>query len=308
MRLIALVAAAFFVIVTSASLLFSSYERVPDGNVGILTEWGRVTGELSPGFHWKNPISEDVILIEIRERRSSPAMSVSAQGVAISATVSFNWAVRPDAARRIFVEYKSVAQFEERAVIPIFQQAVKSVIGAVSVSDLIRTRGEVASRVEIEVRKAMERLPIAVSSLQIDDFSLPPSILAAAENRVKAEQDTEAAEQRLRLQAVEAQQAVQLAEAEAQATEARANAALVKTRAEAEGNLAIAEAEAIGIRAIGQAKADALRAEADALTANPTLVELERARRWGGEVPGIVIGENSGTLPFLDIARMGERK
>jgi regulator of protease activity HflC (stomatin/prohibitin superfamily) len=184
---------------------------------------------------------------------------------------------------------------------------VKSAIGGFSATDILTRRGEVALAVETEVRRAMERFPIVVASLQIDDVSLPESYMEAVRRREEARQETEAAEQRLMLQRVEAQRQVQEAEAAAQATTASAKAALERTRAEAQGKLALAQAEAEGIRAIGEAKADALRAEADALTANPTLVELERARRWSGAVPNIVIGENSGALPFLDIARMGEK-
>ena len=305
MKIILSVVAGLIVILGSV-LAFSSYDRIPEGNVGILTEWGQAKDQVGPGFQWKNPLSQDFVIIDVRERRSSPTMSVSAQELPITAIVSFNWAVEPSAARRIFVEYGSINDFESRAVLPVFQQAVKSAIGGFSATDILTRRGDVALAVETEVRRSMERLPIKVASLQIDDVTLPETYMEAVRRREEARQQTEEAEQRLRLQRVEAQRQVQEAEAAAQATKAAAEAALVRTRAEAEGQLALAQAEAEGIRAIGQAKADALKAEADALTANPTLVELERARRWSGDVPSIVIGEGSNALPFLDIARMRE--
>lgn len=309
-------AAAAIVFVLGTITLLSAYDRIPEGHVGVLTRYGQAVRQDGPGFQWKTPFVEDYEIIEVRERRSTADMSVSARELPVSAQVSFNWSVNPTAAMRLFIEYGTIAQFEDRVVLPSFQQAVKAAIGGFSATDLLVERGRVAAAVEAEVRRVTERLPVTVASLQIENVDLPASYMEAVRQREVARQATERAEQELALQRVQAQQQVQSAQAAAEAARtkaaadafvtesaarAQAAASLATAEAEAKGALARALAEAEGLAALGKARAEGLRLEAEALAVNPGLVELERARRWGGGVPHIVLGDGASPLPLLHL-------
>jgi uncharacterized membrane protein YqiK len=57
-----------------------------------------------------------------------------------------------------------------------------------------------------------------------------------------------------------------------------------------------AKAEAEAIRMIGIANAGKIKAMADAIAANPQVIEYEQVKRWKGEVPTTVMGEGQSIL------------
>lgn len=295
---------AIFALITS----LASFTSVEPGEVGVKLRWSQVVGQEGPGFYWKNPISESFQIIDVRERRSTESMSVSARELPVTAEVSMNWKVNSTAATDIYVQHGTIDVFEQEKVLPIFRQAVKAAMGSFGATELLTQRGVVADAALQELVKAFERLPISVASLQIENVTLPETYMARVREREDQRQRVQQAREELERIEIEAQREVKTAEAEANARRARAEAQAFETEiqanAQAAADLALRKAEAEGLLALGKAKAEALRLEAEALSSNPNLVELERARRWSGDVPKIVLGENSGVLPLLDMTKI----
>ena len=95
----------------------------------------------------------------------------------------------------------------------------------------------------------------------------------------------------------EAKQAEIKAEQKQIEAKAEADAKIEAARGEAEANRLAAKAEAESIRMKGEAEADALEAKSQALQQNPQLVELEKAKKWNGQLPQNMYGQ--APIPFL---------
>src|SRR6266446_6505393 len=96
-RLVGLAIAAFLIVI----LLFSSITRVESGHVGVLTLFGRVTGEILPeGIHLINPFKSSTEMSirtqEIKESASVP----SAEGLVMNLDTSLIYHLDPAKAPR----------------------------------------------------------------------------------------------------------------------------------------------------------------------------------------------------------------
>ena len=99
MKLLGLALAAFLLVV----LLFSSVARVESGHVGVLTLFGRVTGEqLSEGIHLVNPFKVNhemsIRTQELKESASVP----SSEGLVMNLDTSLIFHLNPEKASDVY--------------------------------------------------------------------------------------------------------------------------------------------------------------------------------------------------------------
>src|SRR4029077_20934888 len=99
LRLLGIAAVGFIVVV----MLFASVARVDSGNVGVLTLFGRVTGEELPeGVHLINPFKSNHELSirtqEIKESASVP----SSEGLVMNLDTSLIYHLNPDKAAEVY--------------------------------------------------------------------------------------------------------------------------------------------------------------------------------------------------------------
>ena len=99
LRLFGIAAAAFVLVI----LVFSSVARVDSGNVGVLTLFGRVTGEVLPeGVHLVNPFKANHELSirtqEIKESASVP----SSEGLVMNLDTSLIYHLDPEKAAEVY--------------------------------------------------------------------------------------------------------------------------------------------------------------------------------------------------------------
>src|SRR5262249_10578529 len=90
---------SFFVVVILFIMLWSAVARVPTGHVGVLTLFGRVTGQvLGEGIHLVNPLTSNNLLSvrtqEIKETASVP----SNEGLIMTMDTSLLFHLDPDKA------------------------------------------------------------------------------------------------------------------------------------------------------------------------------------------------------------------
>lgn len=263
---------------------------VDEGNVGIVKVLGEAETQLEPGFHWVQPFIASVHEMEVRERRTTEELAAStANQLPITAVVSVNWTITKTAALDLFKKYGSLDQFGDRILEPRLRQAAKEGLAKFQADELIRDRGGAANRVQEILTEEVAGYPVTISSLQIENVSLPQRYMEAVLAKEQAREDAQREHFNLERQKLEAQREVQTAEAERDAAKARADgtayASLKQAEAEAEGNLLRAEAEAKGLREI-----------ANALSLNPQLVELEKAKRWNGTLPQTILGDSPNLL------------
>ena len=79
----------FFVLIVLVILLFASAASVPAGHVGVLTLFGRVTGEVLPeGIHMVNPFKANHVMSVRTQSQKETARVPSQEGLEIALDTS----------------------------------------------------------------------------------------------------------------------------------------------------------------------------------------------------------------------------
>jgi len=149
--------------------------------------------------------------------------------------------------------------YNSRIIAPSIQEAVKAVTARFTAEELIIKREDVKDQIKINLAERLIKNNIVVDDINITSFDFSAAFNEAIEAKVTAEQLKLKAERDLERIKIEADQRV----------------------VEAEG------------------KAKAIRTEAQALTANPQVVELRWIEKWDGKTPTYW----GGASPFIGINR-----
>src|SRR3979411_131018 len=120
LRLVAMGVAAFLLVI----LLFSSVARVGTGRVGILTLFGRVTGEtLGEGIHLINPLKTNNEMSIQTQTIKESANVPSSEGLMMSLDTSLIYHLNPDRSAEVF--QKIGADYENVVVEPTLRSAIR---------------------------------------------------------------------------------------------------------------------------------------------------------------------------------------
>lgn len=176
-------------VVLIALLLFASIAYVPTGHVGVLTLFGKVTGDYLPeGVHIVNPFKVNN-KISIRTQELKEAASVpSSEGLIITLDTSLLFHLNPEKApeafQRIGPNYINVV------VEPNLRSAIRSVTAAHRADALYSAERErVAQQIFAELDRELGRRGIAVENVLLREVQLPPTLKQSIEEKQRAEQE-----------------------------------------------------------------------------------------------------------------------
>lgn len=268
---------------------------VDEGRVAVITNMGQAVRQETPaGLQWKMPFVQGVNEFDVRERAMTGSFNATTRNqLSSTVTWSMNW--RPDPARimEIFIEYGSPEEFANNTILPRLNQALKASIGQHNAIELAQDRNAVAETMLQTALADMEGLPIIITSIQLDDYSLPQRYWDAVLAREEQREVTERERLFLEQQELQAQQEVQTAAAQADATRERA-------AAQAEATVLQAEADASATRLRAEAEAEGIEVIQDAISGNPLFIEYFTAQQWNGQLPTQMIPGS--TVPFLELS------
>ena len=175
--------------VVALILLWSSVTSVPTGHVGVLTLFGRVTGDVLPeGIHMVNPL-KSVNKLSIQTQAMKESASVpSNEGLIMSLDTSLLF--RLDVGRAAQVFQTIGRDYVVRVVEPNLRSAIRSVTSSHSANALYTgAREEVALKIQDELLKLLGPRGIVVESVLLRDVQLPAMLKASIEAKQQAEQD-----------------------------------------------------------------------------------------------------------------------
>jgi len=201
LRLIGLAIAGLVIIV----LLFSSVTRVATGHVGVLTLFGRVTGEtLGEGIHLMNPLKTNnemsVQTQSIKESASVP----SSEGLMMSLDTSLIYHLNPDRAAEVF--QKTGFDYETRFVEPTLRSAIREATASHSANALYTGEREmVGKQILDQLTSQLSQRGLVVENVLLRDIQLPATLKASIESKQQAEQEALAMNFRLQKETQEAQ-------------------------------------------------------------------------------------------------------
>lgn len=200
-RLVGIAVAAFLLVI----LLFSSVTRVNTGHVGVLTLFGRVTGEtLGEGIHLVNPMKTNNELSVQTQTIKESASVPSSEGLMMSLDTSLIYHLNPDSAAHVFQSIGS--DYEDKVVENNLRSAIRESTASHTANALYTGEREaVANEIKEKITKELGARGITVEAVLLRDVQLPATLKASIEAKQQAEQEALAMNFRLQKETQEAQ-------------------------------------------------------------------------------------------------------
>jgi prohibitin 1 len=201
LRLIGLGIVAFLLII----LLFSSVTRVGTGHVGVLTLFGKVTGEtLGEGIHLINPLKTNNELSVQTQTIKESASVPSSEGLMMALDTSLIYHLNPDRAAEVF--QKIGANYEDTVVENNLRSAIREATASHTANALYTGEREaVQNEIKQKISDELSPRGITVEEVLLRDIQLPATLKASIEAKQQAEQEALAMNFRLQKETQEAQ-------------------------------------------------------------------------------------------------------
>src|SRR5437867_10523985 len=201
LRLLGLGISAFLVVI----LVFATVTRVQSGHVGVLTLFGRVTGEvLSEGIHMINPFkSSNEMSIRTQEIKESASVP-SSEGLVMNLDTSLIYHLNPDKAADVY--QKIGPRYMDVLVEPNLRAAIRESTASHTANALYTGEREmVAKQIYDQLVQKIGGRGITGESVMLRDVQLPASLKSCIESKQQAEQEALAMNFRLQKETQEAQ-------------------------------------------------------------------------------------------------------
>jgi prohibitin 1 len=170
-------------------LVYASIAYVPAGHVGVLTLFGRVTGDVLPeGTHFVNPFKGNNVLSIRTEELKETASVPSDEGLVMTLDTSLLFRLNPERAADVF--QKIGPNFVEVVVEPTLRASIRSVTASHSANALYTGgREQVAQQIYTELTSQLGSKGIEVQNILLRDIQLPQMLKSSIEAKQQAEQD-----------------------------------------------------------------------------------------------------------------------
>jgi len=184
-------AGALVLLILVAVLAFSSTSCVRTGHVGVVSIFGRVTGQtLSEGIHIVNPaatITElSVKTQEVKEHASVP----SKEGLIMGLEASVLYHLDPKRAAEV---YQTIgANYAEVLLQPTFRSAIRAITAGNSAASLYSdARETIAQEILKDVARQVASRGVIIENVLLRDLQLPDTLKHAIEAKQQAQQEAQ---------------------------------------------------------------------------------------------------------------------
>jgi prohibitin 1 len=170
-------------------LLFSSVVSIPTGHVGVLTLFGRVTGEvLGEGIHMINPL-KSVERLSIQTQSVKESANVpSNEGLILALDTSLLFHLDRTKAADVF--QKVGANYAEKIVEPTLRAAIRAATSAHTANALYTNARElVQQQIQDELSAQLAPRGVIIENVLLRDVQLPAMLKTSIEAKQQAEQD-----------------------------------------------------------------------------------------------------------------------
>lgn len=267
------------------------YERT------VVTRFGQFSSVAGPGLHIRIPFVNglETFPINIQRIESDHLNTYTVDNQELDAKVTLNFRIAEVDVQRVFTTNRDYKINTTNFMVDRFKREM----GKVNITSVAAHRGDVALAVtKVMAEEAISLYGVTVVDFQINDIRYTESYRRAIDASAIAKAKVEQAEQNRRESEVVAQSNKIKAEGEANATRET-------SRGKADGLLLERAAEAKGKELVGLAEAKALEAQGLAIKQNSSLIQLEFAKRWSGNLPVNMYG--SGPLPLINLPAPSEQ-
>jgi prohibitin 1 len=177
------------VVVVVLLLLIWSTTSIPTGNVGVLTLFGRVTGEtLNEGIHLINPL-KSVAKLSVQTQSVKESANVpSNEGLILALDTSLLFRLDKNKAAYVFQTVGD--NYAEKIVEPTLRAAIRASTSAHSANALYTNARElVQQQIQDELTAQLAPRGVIVENVLLRDVQLPAMLKGSIEAKQQAEQD-----------------------------------------------------------------------------------------------------------------------
>ena len=179
---IAIVVAVFIVLMASTT-------SVPTGNVGVLTLFGKVTGDVLPeGIHLINPLKAVTKLSVQTQSRKESASVPSKEGLMLSLDTSLLYHLDKNSAAQMLQSVGT--EYADTIIEPELRSAIRGATAAHSSNDLYTNGRElIQQQIKDDLKTKLAPRGVVIEDVLLRDVQLPALLKASIEAKQQAEQD-----------------------------------------------------------------------------------------------------------------------
>ena len=185
-------------------LAWASLAYVPAGNVGVLVNFGRVTGEtLSAGTHFVSPFKINHVFSVRTQSQEEHTSTPSMEGLNLEIDTSLIYHLDQSHAADV---YSTLGPEYARTIIdPNLRSIIRDTTAGHSANTLYSSsRKQVEDEIRTGLKATLEPRGIVVESVLLRDIQLPHTLRASIETKQQAEQESLAMNFRLQKERQEA--------------------------------------------------------------------------------------------------------
>ena len=252
------------ILVLGLILVSASCTTVDAGQIGVRTQFGRVTeNSVEPGLHFVNPIGGSIIKYDVREQKAeikAPTYTKDMQQADIQVVVTY--ALNKSDVGTVHQTFGT--GYADKVVLPKVISAVKDVIGNIEAAELVNAREKASRSILENALQALidAKVPVTITSLVLANIDYSDAFERSIEEKVIAQQNAIREQNNTRRIEEESRQAV------------------IRAEAQAKAKLVIAEADAKAVEIQGKA-----------LKENKDVVWLKFVEKWNGVLPTTLMGD-----------------
>lgn len=194
------------VLVVIVAGVFSAVRMVGTGKIGVVTQYGRVTGrELTEGLSVVAPFGvNSVSVYDIKVQKEVADTQAATKDLQdVTAEVVLNYHLNRGQVSKI---HQTVgALYKDRVISPALSETFKSASAKYNASELITERAVLKKDVYDQLRDRLEKYGIVVDDVSITNFRFSDSFAKAIEDKQVAQQNAERAKFNLEAAQTDAQ-------------------------------------------------------------------------------------------------------
>lgn len=197
--------------------IIKSFTTIPTGYVGVKTRFGQVQDTvIQEGLNFKMPYVEKIVKIDCKTQKCEYEMEASSKDLQkiSNIKVAVNYNVDKSKANTLYREIGK--DFKGVIIEPAIYESVKQGMSQYTAEELIAKRSEVSNVIVTLLTDKLESRGIAITALNITDFSFSQEFDDAIEKKQVTEQQTQQAKYELEKAKVENEKKIENAKTEAE--------------------------------------------------------------------------------------------
>lgn len=197
--------------------IIKSFTTIPTGYVGVKTRFGQVQDTvIQEGLNFKMPYVEKIVKIDSKTQKCEYEMEASSKDLqkVSNIKVAVNYNVDKSKANTLYREIGK--DFKGVIIEPAIYESVKQGMSQYTAEELIAKRSEVSNVIVTLLTDKLESRGIAITALNITDFSFSQEFDDVIEKKQVTEQQTQQAKYELEKTKVENEKKIENAKTEAE--------------------------------------------------------------------------------------------